>query len=186
MGTTADIRNGLVIRHNGELVQIDSFQHVKPGKGGAFIRTKLRRISDGSPLENTFRSGHSIDIVRLNTKKMSYIYSEENALYLMDMDTFEQVPIPAAMLGERLPYLKEEMELTIQFDEENTPVTVELPSVVALEVVETGPNDKGDTASGGSKPAILENEVKARVPFFIAVGNVVKIDTRTGDYLGRA
>ena len=186
MATTADIRNGLVIRHIGELVQIESFQHVKPGKGGAFIRTKLRRVADGSTLENTFRSGHSIEIVRLNTKKMSYIYAEEDALYLMDMDTFEQRPIPKAMLGDRAPYLKEEMELKIQFDEDGNPVTVELPPVVELTVEETGPNDKGDTASGGSKPAALENGVKAQVPFFIVVGNVVKIDTRTGEYLGRA
>ena len=117
---------------------------------------------------------------------MSYIYSEEDVLYMMDMKTFEQYPIPSSMLGDRKPYLKEEMELTIQFDDENTPVTVEMPKVAEMEVVETGPNDKGDTASGGSKLAILENEVKARVPFFISVGNVVKIDTRTGEYLGRA
>ncbi|GIX06818.1 MAG: elongation factor P [Candidatus Poribacteria bacterium] len=187
MATTADFRNGLVIRWNGELYEIVSFQHVKPGKGGAFVRTRLRRLSDGSIQENTFRAGHTVDIVRLSTREMQYLYSDGNLYYFMDTQSFDQVPLTREQLGDqRIGFLQENMLVKVQFDEEGNPVTVELPPVVELRVVETEPGVRGDTVSGGSKPAKLETGVVVQVPLFVDAGTVIKVDTRTGEYLGRA
>ena len=186
MATTADFRNGLVIRMNGDLYEVDSFQHVKPGKGGAFVRTRLRRLSDGSVLDNTFRAGHSVDVVRLETREMQYLYPADDLYYFMDMESYDQMPLGKAQLGDRARFLKENMSVMVQFDEAGTPVTIELPTAVELAVSQTDPGLKGDTASGGSKPATLETGVVVQVPLFIEEGTVVKIDTRTGEYLGRA
>jgi elongation factor P len=186
MATTADFRNGMVMRFNGELVQIDSFQHVKPGKGGAFVRTRLRRLSDGGVIENTFRAGHNIDVVRLDTREMQYLYRDNDLFYFMDMKTYDQMPLREEQLGDRARFLKESMSVMVQLDEEGHPVTIELPTTSELEVKQTDPGFKGDTASGGSKPATLETGVVVQVPLFIEAGTIVKIDTRTGEYLGRA
>jgi elongation factor P len=186
MATTADFRNGLVIRWNGELFSIDYFQHVKPGKGGAFVRTKLRRISDGSVQENTFRAGHSVETVRVETRTMQYLYPDQDLHYFMDTQTFDQMPLTDDQLGDKKSYLKENMDVSVQFDEDGNALTIELPASVELAVTETGPNDKGDTASGGGKPATLETGLVIRVPFFVNNGTVVKVDTRSGEYLGRA
>ena len=186
MATTADIRNGLVIRWNDELYEIESFQHVKPGKGGAFVRTRLRRLADGSIQENTFRAGHSIDIVRLNTREMQYLYEDGGLYYFMDMESYDQVPLTATQLGDKVGFLQENMLVKVQFDEDGNAITIELPPTVELRVVETDPGLRGDTVSGGSKPATLETGVVIRVPLFVQEGTVVKIDTRTGEYLGRA
>jgi elongation factor P len=186
MATTADFRNGLVIRWNGELFSIDYFQHVKPGKGGAFVRTKLRRISDGSVQENTFRAGHSVETVRVETRSMEYLYPDQDLHYFMDTQTYDQIPLTDAQLGDKKSYLKENMSVSVQFDEDGNALTVELPASVELAITETGPNDKGDTASGGGKPATLETGLVIRVPFFVKNGTTVKVDTRSGEYLGRA
>ncbi|MBT3268082.1 elongation factor P [Candidatus Poribacteria bacterium] len=186
MATTADFRNGLVIRWSGELYQIVYFQHVKPGKGGAFVRTKLRRISDGSVQENTFRAGHSVETVRVETRTMQYLYPDQDLHYFMDAQTYDQIPLTDGQLGDRKSYLKENMDVQVQFDEDGNALTIELPASVQLEVKETGPSDKGDTASGGGKPATLETGLIVRVPFFVTTGTVVKVDTRSGEYLGRA
>ena len=132
MATTADFRNGMVIRMNGDLYEIDSFQHVKPGKGGAFVRTRLRKVSDGSVLDNTFRSGHSVDVVRLDTREMQFLYSADDLYYFMDMESFDQMPLGEAQLGERARYLKENTSVMVQLDESGNPVTIELPTTVEL------------------------------------------------------
>ena len=186
MATTADFRNGMVIRFNDGLYEIDSFQHVKPGKGGAFVRTRLRRLSDGSILENTFRAGHSVDQVRLETREMQYLYPADDMYYFMDMVSFDQMPVRQSQLGDRARFLKENMSVMVQFEEDGNPVTIELPTTVELAVTQTDPGLRGDTASGGSKPATLETGVVVQVPLFIEAGTVVKVDTRTGEYLGRA
>jgi elongation factor P len=186
MATTADFRNGLVIRWSGELYQIDYFQHVKPGKGGAFVRTKLRKISDGSVQENTFRAGHSVETVRVETRTMQYLYPDQDLFYFMDTRTYDQIPLTEAQLGDRKSYLTENLDVQVQFDEDENPLTVELPASVEIKITETGPSDKGDTASGGGKPATLETGLVVRVPFFVKTGDVIKVDTRSGEYLGRA
>ena len=186
MATTADFRNGMVIRMNSDLYEIDSFQHVKPGKGGAFVRTRLRRLSDGSVLDNTFRAGHSVDVVRLDTREMQFLYSADDLYYFMDTESFDQMPLGDAQLGERAQFLKENTNVRVQFDEAGKPVTIELPTTVELAVSRTDPGLKGDTASGGTKPATLETGVVVQVPLFVEEGTVVKVDTRTGEYLGRA
>ncbi|MDA1191545.1 MAG: elongation factor P [Candidatus Poribacteria bacterium] len=185
MATTADIRNGLVINWNNSLYEIDSFQHVKPGKGGAFVRTRLRRLSDGAIQENTFRAGHSLDVVRLETREMEYLYSDGDLFYFMNSKTYDQVPLSKEQLGERIPYLKENMVVKVQVDEEERAITIELPPTVELKIVETDPGVRGDTVSGGSKPAKLETGIVVQVPLFVNEGTVVKVDTRSGAYLGR-
>lgn len=185
MATTADIRNGVVIRFNGELCQVDWFQHHKPGKGGAFMRTKLRRLSDGAVFENTFRAGAEIEIVRLETREMQFLYAENDLYYFMDNETFDQVPMTRAQLGETTRFLRENMTVKMQF-EGDTPVTIELPTAVVLRVVETEPGVRGDTANNPTKPAKLETGLVVQVPLFIMEGAEVKVDTRTGEYLGRA
>ncbi|MBM3213507.1 elongation factor P [Candidatus Poribacteria bacterium] len=185
MASTADIRNGVVIRFNGDLHRVEWFQHHKPGKGGAFMRTKLRRLSDGAVFENTFRSGADIELVRLETREMQYLYAEQDLYYFMDNQSFEQMPMQRELLGDAAQFLADNMQVKVQFDGE-TAVTVELPAAVVLTIVETEPGFRGDTVSGGTKPAKLETGITIQVPLFVDQGAQVKVDTRTGEYLGRA
>ncbi len=184
MADTSDFRNGLIIKFRNELYTLVEFQHVKPGKGGAFVRTTLKNLKTGRVLENTFRSGESIDIVRVERKKYQYLYREGDFLVCMDNETYEQINIPREYFGDGVDYLKESEEIEILFNRDDI-ITVEIPIFVNLKVIETEPGFRGDTATGANKPARLETGASVNVPLFINVDDVLKIDTRTGGYVER-
>lgn len=184
MADTSDFRNGLILRMEGRLFAIVGFQHVKPGKGAAFVRTKLKKIPGGAVIDKTFRAGEKIDQVRVERHSYQYLYRSDDLYYVMDLETYEQFPLAQGLLEDLLPYLKESMEISVLLDGE-TPIAVELPTFVELEVAETEPGLRGDTAQGGSKPAKLETGATVTVPLFIEQGDVLKIDTRTGKYIER-
>ena len=184
MATTADFRNGMVLELEGQLFYLVEFQHVKPGKGGAFVRTKLKNVRTGAVLDRTFRSGESITEVRLERRKMQYIYNTGDLFYLMDAETYDQIPIHEEQVHEIKGYLKENLEVTVLSRGEEV-IGVEVPLAVELAVAETEPGFKGDTASSVTKPAKLETGLVVQVPLFINQGDILKIDTRTGKYLER-
>lgn len=184
MGTTTDLRNGLVINFRGELLTVVEFQHVKPGKGGAFVRTKLKNVKTGRVIENTFRSGESVDVVRLEEKRMQYLYQDGRHYVFMDNETYEQVHVSEEIVGDAEKYLKEGEECTIKF-RDNDAVVFELPNFIILKVEKTEPGVKGDTVSGGSKPATLETGATVNVPFFIEMGDLIRVDTRSNTYIER-
>ncbi|HGJ67414.1 TPA: elongation factor P [bacterium] len=180
-----NFRFGLVVKVEGQLYSIVGFQHVKPGKGGAYVRTKLKRLSDGNVIERTFRSEEKIEDVRLENRKMQYLYQDGDLLYFMDSETYEQVPLSADNLGDAINFLVEESTINVQFLE-NKPISVELPPAVVLQVDKTEPGVKGDTATGATKPATLKTGYVLNVPLFINEGDMIKVDTRSGEYLERA
>ena len=180
-----NFRQGLVIALDGQLYSVVDFSRVKPGKGGAYVKTKLKRISDGSIIDRTFRSEEKIEDIRLDQKTMQFLYRDGDLLYLMDSETYEQQPLTAQQLGNAVSFLAEGATIKVEFYQ-SKPVGVELPTSVELEVVSTDPGVRGDTATGGSKPAKLITGYTVQVPLFIRVGEVVRIDTRTGEYLERA
>jgi elongation factor P len=184
MGSTSDFRNGLVIRFKDDLYTIVEFQHVKPGKGGAFVRTKLKNVKTGRVIENTFRSGESVDVIRLEEKKMQYLYQDGSHYIFMDQNTYDQVHIPQEIIGEKSQYLKENEVCTISFQGDQ-PVTLELPNFITFRVQETEPGHKGDTVTGGNKPATLETGAVVQVPLFINVGDLIRVDTRSNTYIER-
>lgn len=184
MPDTSDIRNGLIIRYKNDLYSVVEFLHVKPGKGGAFVRTTLKNLKSGRNIDNTFRSGESIDVVRVERRKYQFLYREGEFLVCMDNETYDQINIPGELFGDGLDYLKESMEIDVLFDGDNI-ITVETPVFVQLRVVETEPGFRGDTANNALKPAKMETGVTINVPLFINVDDVLKIDTRTGQYLER-
>ncbi len=167
-----------------QLYTIVEFQHVKPGKGGAFVRTKLKKLPGGAVIDKTFRAGEKISTVRVERHTYQYLYKSDDFYYVMDTETYEQFPLAEGLLADLLPYLKESMELSVLLDGE-TPIAVELPTFVELEVTETEPGLRGDTAQGGSKPAKVETGAIVTVPLFIEQGDVLKVDTRTGKYIER-
>jgi len=181
---TSDFRNGLSIQLDGDIFTIVEFQHVKPGKGGAFVRTKLKNIKTGGVTDKTFRAGERMEQAILERKPMRYIYEQDGDYYLMDLESFEQVPVRRDLIGEPVKYLRENEQVGVLFHGGNI-IGVELPFTVELEVVETDPGVRGDTASGGSKPARLETGAVIQVPFFVNVGDRIKVDTRTDAYLER-
>lgn len=182
---TSDFRNGMHISLDGDVWTIIEFQHVKPGKGGAFVRTRLRKVKTGAVLERTFRSGEKVEPVFVEKVKKQFLYRQGTELILMDLDTYEQDPVEEAVLGDQSKYLKDEMEI-IALEANGEVLGYELPSFVELEVVETEPGYKGDTVSGGAtKSAKLESGAVVNVPFHINEGDIVKIDTRTDTYLER-
>jgi elongation factor P len=180
-----DFRTGLTIEVDGGIWQVMDFQHVKPGKGAAFVRSKLRNLRNGNIQEKTFRGGEKVERAHIENRKMQYLYANGDMHAFMDMETFEQVEIPSALIQEQLNYLKENMEVQIQSYQSET-IGVELPKNVELEVTETEPGIKGDTASGGTKPATLETGLIVQVPFFINEGEVLVISTTDGKYVSRA
>lgn len=185
MANTSDIKNGLCINFNGKLVQVIEFQHVKPGKGPAFVRTKMRNIETGKVLDNTFSAGHKIEIVRIENRDYQYLYEEPDYFIFMNKDSYEQVSIPKNMI-EKPEFLDEGMMCNILFHaEEETPLVVELPMHVISEVTYTEPGIKGDTATNTMKPATIATGAEVRVPLFIDNGEVIKVDTRTGMYIER-
>lgn len=182
---TSDFRNGLSIIYDGDLFTIVEFQHVKPGKGGAFVRTKLKNVKTGATIEKTFRAGEKMDQAVLERKPMQYIYNQDGDYYLMDLESFEQTPVRGDLIGTPVKYLKENEQVTVLIHNEEI-IGVELPFTVELEVSDTDPGVRGDTASGGSKPATLETGAVIQVPFFINIGDKIRVDTRTDAYLERS
>lgn len=184
MAKTSDIKNGLVIRYKDELVKIIEFQHQKMGRGGAKIKCKMKSIETGNIVENTFRSGETIETVRLEAKKVQYSYYDGLNHVFMDQDTYEEIFISDEIFGEVKQYVKESEIVKILFDGTN-PVDIEAPTHVELEITETEPGIKGDRVSGATKPATCQTGLTVNVPLFINIGDVIKIDTRTGSYMER-
>jgi len=181
--STADFKKGLRIVFDGEPYAIVDFQHVKPGKGGAFVRTKLKHMRRGSVIDNTFRSGEKVELVDFDEKAMQFLYRDDR-YHFMDLESYEQVALGEDEVGEVRAYLKENMEVEVLYID-GAPVAIELPNFVELTIVKTDPGVRGDTAQGGSKPARLETDAVIQVPLFLNEGDVVKVDTRSGVYLGR-
>jgi elongation factor P len=186
MISTNQFKNGSHIDVEGTIFKILEFQHVKPGKGGAFVRTKLRRASDGNVIDRTFRAGEKFRPVRTEVRNMQFLYKDGNDAHFMDTETYEQLNISEATLAEPLRWMKESDEVEVLYIDDD-PADVQLPSAVDLAVSETEPGVRGDTASGGgTKPATLETGAQVNVPLFVNIGDVVRVDTRSGDYVSRA
>ena len=181
--STAEFKKGLKIQFDGAPYTIVDFQHVKPGKGGAFVRTKLKHMKLGRVIDNTFRAGEKVELVDFDEKRMQYLYRDDR-YHFMDLDTYDQISLSAEEVGDARDFLKENIEVEILFINDS-PVTVELPNFIELQITKTDPGIRGDTASGGSKPATLETGAVVQVPLFLNPGDVVKVDTRSGEYLGR-
>lgn len=182
MATTADIRNGLVIEFNNDLFTVVEFQHVKPGKGGAFVRTKLKSLRTGRVIPNTFNSGERIDVARVERRKYQYIYKDDSGYQFMHSETFEQIPIPGELINAP-QFLKEGQEVEIVFHADTeTPLTCELPPFVELLITYTEPGLRGNTATNAMKDATLETGAIVKVPLFIETNEVIKVDTRTAEY----
>jgi elongation factor P len=184
MADTSDFRNGLIIKFKNDLYSIVEFQHVKPGKGGAFVRTTVKNLRTGKVLDNTFRSGESVDIVRVERRRYQYLFREGDFLVCMDNETYEQINVPIEYFGEGLKFLKESEEVEILFNG-NEIINVEPPIFAYLKVTSTEPGFKGNTATGALKPATVETGSLVNVPLFIDVGDVLKVDTRSGEYVER-
>jgi elongation factor P len=184
--STNQFKNGTHIEIDGKIWKIIEFQHVKPGKGGAFVRTKLRRIEDGSVIDKTFRAGEKFRPVRTESKKMQYLYDSGDAAVFMDSTDYDQIEIPRDSLGDSMKWVLANDEVDVLFVDEQ-PSDVQVPSAIELKVVQTDPGLKGDTASGGgNKPATLEPGVVVQVPLFVEEGDSVRVDTRSGEYISRA
>lgn len=185
MATTADIRKGLCINWNNDTWKIVDFQHVKPGKGPAFVRTKLKSISSGKVVDNTFAAGHKIDDVRVETRQYQYLYEDDNGFHFMNNDDFTQVYLNKNMI-ENSQFMKAGDEVTILFrSEDETPLSADLPQFVVMEITYTEPGVKGDTATNANKPATTETGAEIRVPLFINQGDKVRINTEDGSYMER-
>jgi elongation factor P len=183
--STAEFRKGLKIELEGEPYIIADFLHVKPGKGGAFVRTKLKSLVTGNVIDRTFRSGEKVQTPALEERNMQYLYREGQTYNFMDSDTYEQLTLSADQLGEDSNFLKENIQVRIVFHN-GKPIGVELPFFVELTIVKTEPGVRGDTARGGTKPATVETGAVIQVPLFLNEGDVIKVDTRTGEYIERA
>ena len=186
MISTNQFRNGNHIDVEGTIFKIIEFQHVKPGKGGAFVRTKLRRASDGNVIDRTFRAGEKFRAVRTEVRKMQYLYRDGSDAHFMDTESYEQLTIPEATIADPLRWMKESEEVEVLYIDDE-PADIQLSSATDLTVTETEPGVRGDTASGGgNKPAVLETGARIQVPLFINIGDVVRVDTRSGEYVSRA
>jgi elongation factor P len=181
--STAEFRKGLRIQVDGAPYTIVDFQHVKPGKGGAFVRTKLKHMRLGRVIDNTFRAGEKVALVDFQEKRMQYLYRDDQ-YHFMDLETYDQTALSPDQVGDAQDFLKENTEVEILFID-GSPASVELPNFIELRITRTDPGIRGDTASGGSKPATLETGAVVQVPLFLNEGDVVKVDTRTGAYLSR-
>lgn len=186
MANTSDIRNGLCIEYNNDICSIVEFQHVKPGKGNAFVRTKLKSLTTGKVLENTFPAGHKIDVVRVERRNYQFLYSDDMGYHFMDQESFEQVSLQKEMIP--VPELLKEgslVEILLKSSDE-TPLTIEMPQYIVLKVTYTEPGLKGDTATNAMKPAVVETGAEIKVPLFINEGDLIKIETATSSYVERA
>ena len=185
MISAGDFKNGLTIELEGNVYQIVDFQHVKPGKGAAFVRTKMKNIKNGGVVEKTFRPTEKFPPAHIERTDMQYLYTDGDLYYFMDTETYEQAPIGASVLGDNFKFVKENMVCKVLSYKGNV-FGVEPPNFVELRITETDPGFKGDTATNATKPAVLETGAEVKVPLFIDEGEVIQIDTRTGDYMGRA
>ena len=185
MATTNDLKNGMTLNIDGQLWNVVDFQHVKPGKGGAFVRTKLKNVLSGKVVDRTFNAGVRVEQASVDRREMQYLYREGDDFVFMDTQDYDQPRIPAATVGDAASYLLEEQNVVVAFNE-GVPLYVELPASVELTVSQTDPGLQGDRATGGTKPATLETGAQIQVPLFITTGEKVRVDTRTGQYLGRA
>ena len=184
MANTSDFKNGLIINHKNNLWKIVEFLHVKPGKGSAFVRSKLKNIRTGQVVEETFRAGEKIETVRVEARNYNYLYSENTNYIFMDQETYEQVSLTEAQVEEVLDFLLENTITTIAFNGDE-PIEVRIPQHMNMTIKDTDPGEKGNTAQGGSKPAKLETDLTIQVPLFIQIGDVIRIDTKEKRYIER-
>jgi len=184
MADTSDFRNGLIIKFKNDLYNIVEFQHVKPGKGGAFVRSTLKNLKTGRVLENTFRAGEKVEVVRVERRKYQYLYSDGDSLVCMDNETYEQINISKELISDGIRFLKESEQVEVLLNGSEI-ISVEIPIFINLKVIETEPGFKGDTATGAVKSAKLETGAQINVPLFINEGDILKVDTRTGEYSER-
>jgi len=185
MATTSDIKKGLCINYNNDIFKVIEFLHVKPGKGPAFVRTKLKSLTTGKIIDNTFSAGHKLDDVRVETRKYQYLYSDGDTYHFMDEESYEQIQLQVDMI-DAPQFLKEgEVVTIIMHAADNMPLTVDMPATVIMEVTHTEPGVKGNTATNATKPATVESGATVRVPLFINEGDKIKINTETGDYQER-
>lgn len=185
MATSNDIKNGTVIVENGQLWSVVEFQHVKPGKGGAFVRTKQKNVVTGKIIDKTYNAGAKIETANVDRRDYQYLYSEGNDGYVfMDLSDYDQLTVPAAVVGDAAKYMLENQNVTIAMHD-GSPLYIDMPASVVLEITYTEPGLQGDRSTGGTKPATLETGASIQVPLFLETGTKVKVDTRTGEYLGR-
>ena len=184
MASTNDIKNGTTLKLDGVLWNVLEFQHVKPGKGGAFVRTKLKNVTTGKIVDKTFNAGAKVEFANVDRSEMEYLYNDGESFVFMDTSTYDQVPVPDTVVGDSKNFLLENTKVTVATYEGN-PLYIELPPAVELEITETDPGVQGDRSTGGTKPATVQTGATIQVPLFITTGESVKVDTRTGDYLGR-
>ncbi|MBT2515987.1 elongation factor P [Streptomyces sp. ISL-90] len=184
MASTADIKNGVVLNIDGQLWSVIEFQHVKPGKGGAFVRTKLKNVVSGKTVDRTYNAGTKIDVENVDRRDFTYLYNDGEAFVFMDASDYDQLTVPATVVGDAANFMLENQSVTIALNNGN-PLYVELPASVVLEITYTEPGLQGDRSTGGTKPATVETGYEIQVPLFLEAGTKVKVDTRTGDYLGR-
>jgi elongation factor P len=184
MASTADIKNGVVLNIDGQLWSVIEFQHVKPGKGGAFVRTKLKNVVTGKVVDRTYNAGAKIDIENVDRRDFTYLYNDGDGFVFMDATDYDQVTVPATVVGDAANFMLENQAVTIALNNGN-PLYVDLPASVVLEITYTEPGLQGDRSTGGTKPATVETGYEIQVPLFLETGTKVKVDTRTGDYLGR-
>ena len=184
MISSNDFRTGVTVELDGSVWRVVEFLHVKPGKGSAFVRTKLKNVQTGNTVERTFRAGETVPQANIEKRTMQHTYKDGDEYVFMDMETYEETRMNGESLGDRINFLKEEMEVNVLFWDEQV-LEIELPTSVVLEITDTDPGVKGDTATGGTKPAIVETGAQVMVPLFISIGEKIKVDTRDGSYLGR-
>ncbi|BDZ46963.1 elongation factor P [Naasia aerilata] len=184
MASTADIRNGVVLNIDGQLWNVVEFQHVKPGKGGAFVRTKLKNVVTGKVVDKTYNAGAKIEIENVDRRDFQYLYRDGDDFVFMDTADYDQITVPAGVVGDAANFLLENQSATIALNNGN-PLYVELPTSVVMEITYTEPGLQGDRSNAGTKPANIETGYQIQVPLFVEIGTKVKVDTRTGDYLGR-
>ncbi|WP_104082596.1 elongation factor P [Cryobacterium sp. Y11] len=184
MASTADIRNGVVLNMDGQLWAVVEFQHVKPGKGGAFVRTKMKNVVSGKTVDRTFNAGAKIETENVDRRDFQYLYNDGDSYVFMDVADYDQITVSAAVVGDASNFMLENQAVTVALHNGN-PLYVELPASVTLEITYTEPGLQGDRSTGGTKPATVETGYQIQVPLFLEQGTKVKVDTRTGDYLGR-
>ena len=184
MATTNDLKNGLVLNLDGQLWSVVEFQHVKPGKGGAFVRTKLKNVLSGKVVDKTFNAGTKVETATVDKRDFQYLYKEGSDFVFMDSQSYEQIHVPVETVGEMAKYMLENQDAVVAVHE-GTPLYVELPAAVELTISYTEPGMQGDRSTGGTKPATLETGAEIQVPLFVTTGEKVKVDTRDGRYLGR-
>ena len=184
MASTADIKNGVVLSIDGQLWNVIEFQHVKPGKGGAFVRTKLKNVVTGKTVDRTYNAGAKIEIENVDRRDFTYLYNDGDGFVFMDATDYDQLTVPATVVGDAANFMLENQAVTIALNNGN-PLYIDLPASVVLEITYTEPGLQGDRSTGGTKPATVETGYEIQVPLFLETGTKVKVDTRSGDYLGR-